>query len=237
MKIFLFAAGKGERLKDLTKDTPKCLLEIGGKPMLQRWIDCFNEWKFSDILINVHHHSDKVIDYLKKVNWNGARLSLVKEKELLGTARTLNKHKKFVKGEYYFGIVYSDVWTTFDIRKMITFHKRRPSMVTLGLHIPKDYSGKGIAVVKDGIVTSFEEKPKNPKSKYVWSGIMIAHPSIFSVLTDDMKDIASDLLPELAKTGKMSAFYIDNPLYDIGESIERFKEIHEEIKNLGFQAL
>ena len=238
MKVFLFCSGKGERLHPLTDKVPKCLLPINGKPMLERWIRKFNEWKFHDILINVSHKSNVVMDFLKDLDWNGARLSICKEKEAaLGTAKTLFKNRKFARGEYYFGIVYSDVWTTFDIRKMITFHKRRPTMVTLGLHIPKDYAGKGVAVVRDGKVIGFEEKPKSPKSKYVWAGIMIAHPSILTVLKEDMNDIASDLLPELVKTGQVSAFIIDEYLRDIGESVEVYHQIQSEVKAMGLQAL
>lgn len=237
MRVFLMCAGKGERLKELTKDIPKCLLEVGGKPMLDRWLSKFLEWKFSDVLVNMHYKSDKILDYLKNDNCNGARITIYKEKELLGTAGTLCENRKYVRGEYYFGIVYSDVWTSFDMRKMVTFHKRRPAMVTLGLYVPKNYVNKGVAVVKDGIVVGFEEKPKSPKSKFVWSGILVAHPSVFSVVKPGMKDIASDLLPELAKTGRMSAFFIDEPLYDVGESVENYKEINEEVKKMGLQAL
>ena len=238
MKTILFCAGRGVRLGKITEQMPKCLVTINGEPMLKRWMKKFGEWQFSDVLINVGYKSDVVIDYLKDLNWNESRLSIFKEDEPIGTAKTLYRNKKFVKGEYYFGIVYSDVWTTFDVRKMITFHKRRPSMVTLGLHVPKDYSNKGVAIVKDGKVVGFEEKPKNPRSKYVWAGILIAHPSMLSVLNEGMTDIASDLLPELVKSGNVSAFFIDDdPLFDIGESVERYNEIQNEIKNLGLRAL
>ena len=237
MKTMFMAAGKGERLGKITQEIPKCLVSIGGVPLLNRWFDKFNEWKFSDILINICHKQDKILEHLKTTDWDGIRISIFREETPLGTAKTMFINRKFVKGEYYFGVVYADVWTTFDLRKMITFHKRRPSVVTLGLHIPKTYEGKGIAVIRDGIVVGFEEKPQNnQKSKFVWAGIMIAHPSIFSCMTEGMKDIATDLLPKLAQTGKMSAFFINDPLIDIGTP-ESLKEADELAKGLGFKSL
>ena len=167
MRIFLMSAGKGERLRKYTKDKPKCLLKVGSKVMLQRWMDNFREWRIHDVLINTSYKSEQVVEYLNNIDWGKMRIALSNEKELLGTARTLYRNRKFVKGEHYFGVVYVDVWTTFDMRKMINYHKKRPCMVTLALHEPRNLKGKGVAVVKDGLVVDFEEKPRSPKSRYV----------------------------------------------------------------------
>jgi len=236
VRTFLMCGGRGERLGELTKDKPKCLVEIGGKTMLDRWLNKFDEWKFSDVLINMNYCSDKIMDYLKGISWNKMRVTLSSEKELLGTARTLYENRRFVKGEYCFGVVYADVWTTFDMRKMISFHKRRPGMITLGLYENNTFEGKGVCVVKDGLVVGFEEKPQIPKSKYIWGGILVAHPSIFSVIDAGMVDIANDLLPKLVKVGMVSAFYIDQPLVDMGTA-EGYKKANELSRSLGFEVL
>lgn len=236
MKVFLFCAGKGERLGEVTKTKPKCLISIGGRPILQRWLDSFKDWHVSDILINVHHCSDAVMDYIRDADIGSLRISISKEKELLGTAKTLYQNKRFVKGEHCFAIVYSDVWTTFDIRKMLNYHKKRSYMVTMALYAPKSLEGKGVAIIKEGMVVGFEEKPKNPKSKFVWSGILIAHPSIFNLLEPGMTDIARDLLPKIAELGKVNAFYVNDPLVDIGTP-EGLKEANEIVGSIGLKAL
>ena len=231
------SAGLGTRVREFTGDKPKCLLPVGGRTMLQRWFDKCEEWRVSDVLVNMHYKMDKVMDYLRDMNWNEFRITLTYEKELLGTAQTLFKNRKFVKGEHFFGVIYTDVWTSFDLRKMINFHKRRPGLVTLGLYEAKDIKDKGVAVVKEGMVVDFEEKPKNPKSRCIWGGVLIAHPSLFSVIDSDVKDIANDLLPKLAKMGKMNAFFIREPVFDIGESPEEYKRVCEEVSKLGFGVL
>jgi len=238
MKVMFLCAGRGKRLKKLTEDKPKCLLTIGGEVLMGRWLKRFQEWKVSDVLINLNYRVDKVLDFLKECDCNGMRLSLYKERNLLGSARTINENRKFVKGDYYFGIVYSDLWTTFDMRKMITFHKRRAGIATIALHEPNTFEGKGVVTTRDGIVTGFHEKSKNEiKSKFVWAGMMVAHPSIFREYDPSMKDIATDFLPALVKTGKVNAFYLKEPVYDIGGSVEEYNRVNEEVKGLGFSAL
>ena len=64
MKAMIFAAGLGTRLRPLTNDRPKALVEVAGKPMLQRVIENLAEYGFTDITINVHHFGEKIIDFV-----------------------------------------------------------------------------------------------------------------------------------------------------------------------------
>ncbi|MDP2364618.1 MAG: sugar phosphate nucleotidyltransferase, partial [Ignavibacteria bacterium] len=64
MKAFLLAAGLGTRLKPLTNDIPKCLVNICGKPLLAWWIELFEHHGIDEVLINLHHLSNEVIKYL-----------------------------------------------------------------------------------------------------------------------------------------------------------------------------
>jgi len=237
MKTYFMCAGRGDRLGKLTKDNPKCMMKVCGKTMLYRWVTKFGEWRVKDVLINMSSHTGKILSHLDEVDWGRVRISLSKEKEPIGSAATLYNNRGFVRGEHYFAVVYSDVWTSFDLRKMINFHKKRPSMVTLGLHTPRSLDGKGVAIVKNGVVVGFEEKPQTPKSRTVWAGILIAHPSIFKLMNQDMKDIATDLLPKLAETGRMQAFFINEPLWDIGESEDSYEFVCNETQKLGLGAL
>ncbi len=241
MKAFLMCAGKGERLGELTKNIPKCLLPVNGTPILRRWLDKLQEWKFNRVLVNVslNYNGQKIIDYIVD-NKLTDKVEFFAEHSLshpLGTAQTLRLNKKFIKNDYCFAVAYSDVWTTFDLRKMVSYHmlnQRGNPLVTMGVYIPETYKAKGIAIVRDGMVTGFEEKPKTKKckSKFIWAGILVASPEIFSFIKEDMKDIAADLLPVLTKTGRVRAFYVEEPIWDIGENPERYYEINEKVKRL-----
>src|SRR5579859_4895247 len=88
LKAFLLAAGHGTRLRPLTDQTPKCLLPIGGKPILQIWLEKCREFGISQVLVNIHAHADMVREFLAHYH-NGVDVQLVEEPELLGSAGTL----------------------------------------------------------------------------------------------------------------------------------------------------
>ena len=93
MKALLLCAGYGTRLYPITKNKPKCLVEIDGKPVLDFWLKKLIEMNIKDVLINTHFLAEKVEKYVRKVNYP-LNINLVYEKKLLGTAGTLkaNKH-------------------------------------------------------------------------------------------------------------------------------------------------
>ncbi len=228
-KVFLMAAGRGERLGELTKDTPKCLLPVGCEPLLQRWLDKFLVWKFDEVIITVSHQADKIIEFIErnKDRWVGIKITIVREYEPWGTARTLFVNRHRINDDCSFGVVYADVWTTFDMREIINRHRINESLVTLGVHLVKDYAQKGAVVVRNGVVVEYEEKPKKARSPLVWSGIMIANPSIFDLMDESMTDISYDLIPKLIKTGTVRIYSIFDPVIDIGESVEKYNSIEK----------
>ena len=84
MKAFLLAAGKGTRLQPLTLNTPKCLVPICGKPLIEYWFDLFELYGIDDILINTSHLADKVENYINSHS-RGFKIILTYEKALLGS--------------------------------------------------------------------------------------------------------------------------------------------------------
>lgn len=235
MKAFLLAAGRGTRLGKLTEDTPKCLLSVNGKPMLEYWFEKLAQEGVTDVLVNMHYKSEKILEYLRKRPWNSLRITLSYEEDLLGTAATLYENRKFVRGEYAFAVAYADTWTPVRLRTMYRFHQRRPGMVTMGLYKPKNLEAKGVAVVHQGLVVGFEEKPAKPQSEFAFAGMMICHPSVFKGFDSSIRDISRDLLPRLV--GKINAFFINDVVLDIGSSEEEFHQAQQIVSSLGMKAL
>lgn len=94
MKAMIFAAGLGTRLKPLTDTTPKALLPLGGKTLLHRQIDKLKAAGITDIVVNVHHFADQIIDYLQKHNNFGCHILISDERQaLLETGGGLRKAK------------------------------------------------------------------------------------------------------------------------------------------------
>ena len=98
MRVFLLSAGYGKRLLPLTKNTPKCLIKLNKKPLLQIWLEKLEAQGVRHFLINTHYKSDKVEKFIKKTKFS-KKVKLVYEKKILGTGGTLYKNLDFFKQE------------------------------------------------------------------------------------------------------------------------------------------
>ena len=98
----LLAAGYGTRLKPITNDLPKCLVKIGGRPLLELWILKLIESNVQSVLINTHYLADKVSLFLNsriKNKYKEIKIEVTHEKNLLGTAKTLISNKEFFRNK------------------------------------------------------------------------------------------------------------------------------------------
>lgn len=228
MKAFLLAAGLGSRLKPITDTTPKCLVKIGGHPMLDWWAKLLSEVGVTEILVNTHYLSDQVHDYTENFNLNHNHVKFVEfyEKELLGSGGTVRVNQTFVEGEEHFFICYADNICNVKLQDMLLFHKEKNPVLTMALFHAKHPEACGIATLgDDGKITEFIEKPQYPASDLANAGIYIADRNIFDFFPDkDFLDFGKDILPLL--TGKMYGWETKDYLLDIGtrENYERAKE-------------
>jgi mannose-1-phosphate guanylyltransferase len=214
VKAFLLAAGHGTRLRPYTDATPKCLLPIGGTPMLEIWLALCRRYRISDVLVNTHAHASAVVDFVRR--WrDGVRVRVVEEPELYGSAGTLRANRKWVEQEERFWVFYADVLTNMDLNAMRSSHHAGVA-ATIGLYLVPDPQRCGIATVNTaGIVTDFIEKPAVPKSNLAFSGILLGTPELLDILPDKAGcDMAFDVLPRL--TGRLGGYQIPEFVLDIG---------------------
>ena len=226
LKAFLLAAGIGTRLRPLTNDIPKCLLPIGGKPLLQIWLEHLCKHGIDEVLISTHWHHEKVEEFLKRCCEYPLNVLTFHEPELLGSAGTLLANKDWVAEGQPFFILYGDNLTNVNLSEMLAFHRQHGMPFTLGVFKTKTPSQCGIAEVgEDGAVRSFVEKPENPKSNLAAAGVYVADRKIYDFFPQEggsLKplDLGFHVLPNLV--GRMKAYFIDF-LMDIGtpESYEK----------------
>ncbi len=215
MKAFLLLAGHGTRLRPLTDSVPKCLLPIRGVPLLDIWLNVCTRSGITEVLLNLHAHGDVIERHLEHCH-PPVKIQITREERLLGSAGTLAANRDWVNSESDFWVIYSDVLTNTDLNRMAEFHFRHGAIATLGLYQVPDPSRCGVVVTdENGVIVDFQEKPPNPRSNWVFSGLMIAKTGLLNFIpSEGPADIGFHVLPRLV--GKMQAFPVRDYLLDIG---------------------
>ena len=132
MKAMLLAAGFGTRLKPFTDHHPKALAEVNGKTLLQHNIEYLQQFGIYDVIVNVHHFAEQIIQTIKKNNGWGSNVSISDETDaILETGGGLKRAGWFFKNEDDFVLMNVDVLTDLLLNEMILFHKKNKQLATL----------------------------------------------------------------------------------------------------------
>jgi NDP-sugar pyrophosphorylase family protein len=138
MKAMVLAAGLGTRLRPLTNDRPKALVEVGGRTLLEITLARLREFGVREVIVNVHHFAEMVVDYLKANGNFGMRIEVSREDELLETGGGLKKAGWFfLEGsagrDEPFILHNVDVISTIDLHRMAQFHREHKALATLAV--------------------------------------------------------------------------------------------------------
>lgn len=227
---FILAAGLGSRMSPLTKTTPKPLIRIAGKPLIQYTLDLLKSHRFTNIGVNVYHHADKLEKFLKK-----AGVQIIKEKFLSGTAGGILAISRTVKSNSPFLVIASDMLINFDLTKIYKFHLKHRGIATVCCYFrPKSLldtkkSGQVLFDKKTKRIEKIAERQDKIVSHWVNSSVYIFDPEIITILEDfKLKelDIPTDLIPLLLNLNKNVFAYPINSMkfYQLGiDTPERIK--------------
>jgi len=225
MRAFLLAAGQGTRLRPITDTTPKCLVEVDGRPLLDIWLDAFAKAGIQEVLVNAHHLAGLVAAHVAERTLPPV-VRLSHEPVLLGSAGTLLANRDFVADDDMFLVVNADNLTDFDLGVLIDAHRADATIATLTVFRAPRPSECGIVDVVDGRVVGFAEKPAEPRSDLANAGMYAFHPKVLDEIPEPLpRDIGFDLLPRLV--GRAQALAIDDCYFlDIGTpaALERARD-------------
>jgi mannose-1-phosphate guanylyltransferase len=199
VRALLLAAGLGTRLRPLTDSWPKCLMPVGGRPLLEHWLCKLYRNGIRQVLVNVHHHQNLVEPFLERDHFRPWVFS-VHEPLLLGTAGTLRKNRKFF-GDKTVLLVHSDNWCQCDFSDFLGFHNsRRPAgtsitMMTFRTSLPETC---GIVEVDNrGVVQGFHEKIDNPPGNLANGAVYLLEPEVSDWIEKhrSVNDFSTQVIP------------------------------------------
>lgn len=136
MRAMILAAGLGTRLRPLTNDRPKALVEINGRSLLEITLARLRSFGVREVIVNVHHFADMVVDYLKANDNFGMRIEISREQVLLDTGGGLKKAARFFleeRTDESFLVHNVDVISNIDLRRMLQFHRDNRALATLAV--------------------------------------------------------------------------------------------------------
>jgi NDP-sugar pyrophosphorylase family protein len=203
MKAMILAAGLGTRLRPLTNDRPKALVEISGRTLLEITLTRLRAFGVRDVIINVHHFADAMLAYLQAHQNFGMHIEVSREDILLDTGGGLKNAAWFFSDHGNFStapfILHNvDVLSTIDLGRMLQFHERHHALATLAVQDRKtsryllfDHSSQ----LCGRRAAAKSELSENPKSELVrpsnhplalaFAGIHVISPRLLSMLTED----------------------------------------------------
>jgi len=223
----IFAAGLGTRLQNETITKPKALVEIGGKPLLQRAIEKLKNEGISEIVVNVHHFSDLVISFIKEKDF-GIPVHISDETEnLLDTGGGLKKAARFFVGAEPVLVYNVDIISNMNFSQLIAEHRKSGALVTLVVRNRKtqryfkfDAEKRLVGWInrKTGETKVSNSENFDKAIEMAYSGIHIFNPEIFPLMPETDHFSVADFYLELAKTQKIMGFYDDSDLWmDVGK--------------------
>lgn len=215
MKAVLLAAGLGTRLRPITDATPKCMLLIDDRPLLDIWLDELDRAGADEVLVNLHHLPSVVSEHLA-ARITPPTVRTFFEPELLGSAGTLLANRDWLDGDELFLACYADNLTDFDVRTLVDQHRHDGGLATLAVfRSDRPWAGGVVELDDSGLIISFAEKPANPVSNLVNAGLYAFSPAVLDELTGPLPlDIGYDLLPRLI--GRCRAVLVPGYFRDIG---------------------
>jgi NDP-sugar pyrophosphorylase family protein len=199
MKAMILAAGLGTRLRPLTNDRPKALVEVAGRALLEITISRLRTFGVREVIINVHYFADMVVDYLKKNHNFGMRIEISREELLLDTGGGLKKAAYFFlnnasSSDEPFILHNVDVISSIDLGRMVQFHNEHRALATLAVHERETsrYLLFDQQLQLCGRLSGRDQQAEFVRSSeqllvqaLAFSGIHVISPRIFSLMTEE----------------------------------------------------
>ena len=242
-KIVIIAGGLAARMKPITEKIPKCLVDVGGKPLIQHQLEFFRDKGYSRFVFCVAHLAKQVQDYFKDGSSLGVQIEYSREPEtLLGTAGAAKIAEPLVTDDVCV-IYYGDNLTTMDFDRLLALHNENKSDFTIVLRDnPPGYHGTSLITMNEqNEIKEFLEKPSDEKreqlkdeKKYINNGIYVMSKKVFESIPENAKyDFAKQLIPDLMQRKARVFGFLSNDFFrEIGR-VEKYEKFEEEIKNKG----
>ena len=229
MKAIILAAGKGTRMMPLTENFPKVLVPIAGKPFLWYLLKNLQEAGITEFGLIVGYKQEKIKEFIEEYGIENA--IFIEQKEQLGTGHALMQAKEFAGNEKFLVVSGDNLYSTDDIKQIAS----RKANIIAGFEV-NNPSAYGVLVAEGDKLVRIDEKPENPVSNLISTGLYLFYPEIFEEAEQINKSERgeyelTDAMTALAKKDRMFIYRLKDYWIDLGK-ISDIPKVESQIKQL-----
>ena len=227
-KVILMVGGLGTRLRPLTNDVPKPMLDVGNKPILHTIVENFAKYGYTDIIMCVNYKSEIIKEYFGNGDKFGVKIEYVLESKRMGTAGALSLLQKRPKDDFF--VMNGDLLTNVNFEYLHEYHKDSNACASICVRKYDMQVPYGVVNVRANKVTSIEEKPT--QSFFVSAGIYMFSPIVLDFIPKGVFYDMPTLLGELLKQGfAVYPFFIREYWLDIGK-MDEYRRANDEYEGV-----
>lgn len=233
MKAVVMAGGEGSRLRPLTSRTPKPLVPIGNKPVMQHIIELLRDNGITEMVATVHYLADEIESYFGDGTALGVYINYVVEDTPLGTAGAVKLAEPWLYGDEDFLVISGDVLTDCNIRALLETHARQGNDATIALKRVANPLEFGVVITdENGRITRFLEKPSWGEvfSDTINTGIYVLRRGVLERMERGrVYDFSRHIFPPMLRDGaKIGSFVLDGYWTDVG-NLEQYEIANEDV--------
>lgn len=226
-RAIILAGGSGTRLRPVTLEIPKPLVPVQGLPILTWQVRWLTRYGVTDITVIIPPQWQPAFErWRSDIHLEGkARIKLWVEPEPMGTLGAIVHHLKDELGTEPVFVTNGDELKGLDLKALAAFHDEHKPQATVALIRVPNPSDYGVAEMNGPLISQFHEKPKEPPTNLVSSGLYVLEPTALN-RADSSKTFLmfeKDLFPLLAQTGDLAGCALDGPWFDCG-TLERWEK-------------
>ena len=227
-KVVLMVGGLGTRLRPLTDTTPKPLLKVGKKPILQTIIENFAKYGFTEIILSVNYKAEMIEAYFKDGSEFGVAIEYVHESQRMGTAGALSLMREKLTEPFF--VMNGDLLTNVNFEHMLNYHISNTSDATMGVREYEYQVPYGVVRSQGHIIESIEEKPL--QKFFVSAGIYLLDTNALEhIPSNDFYDMPTLFETLIANKKQATSFPIHDYWLDIGQ-IDEFNRANNEYEEV-----
>jgi NDP-sugar pyrophosphorylase family protein len=237
MKAMVLAAGMGSRLGALTRELPKPLLDVNGRPILAWILANLARHGIRDVVVNLHFRGETIVQAMGPGDGCGVRITYVREEQLLGTAGSVKNAQALLQDGDPILVHYGDVLTDQDLGALARFHRERKAALTLLLH-QRARSNSIVCLGPGQRVERLLERPDDStraavSSPWVNSGVYLLEPAVLDTIPAGRAcDFPRDVFPGLIAAGGVYGFPLTGYRCAV-DSAERLEQARREWPHQG----